>query len=157
MKKLLKYLMLLLIATSSITFSSCGGDDDEPQNPVDNLDPDKFRPAEWLGIWNQDVSEMHPEMLLCADGQAILHTVKQDGKYDKPYDFTWYDHYTVTQWTYDHERKYLSVGSWIFEITMKTPTSWSGIYTKGKKQYSQYLVFDNDEATIAEWWSKVEK
>lgn len=34
MDKLLKYLMLMLVATLSITLSSCGGDEDEPDNPI---------------------------------------------------------------------------------------------------------------------------
>ena len=148
--------MLLLIATFSLTFSSCGDDDeDEPQNPIENQSPDQFHPAEWVGIWEQSVSEMHPEMLLSADGTAILHTVRQDGKYNKPYDFTWYDHYTLTEWTYDPESKYLSVGGWIFEITMKTTTSWSGIYTKGDKKYNQHCVLNRDEADIAGWWAEI--
>lgn len=157
MEKLLKCLMLMLVTTCGLAFTSCGGDDDEPQDPIENQSPDKFHPEEWVGVWNQSVSEMHPAMLLSADGKAILHTVSQDGKYNKPYDFKWYDHYTVTEWTYDPERKYLTVGGWIFEVTMKTANSWSGIYTKGKKEYNQYLVLDKDEATIAEWWSKVEQ
>lgn len=155
MEKFLKYLMLLLVATFSLTFASCNGDDDdEPKNPANNQSPDKFHPSEWVGIWEQNVAEYHPEMLLCADGKAIIHTVSQDGKYNTPYDFTWYDHYTLTEWTYDPERKYLSVGRWIFEVTMKTPASWSGIFTKGSKQYNQYFILNNDEATIAEWWNK---
>lgn len=163
MDKIQKFFTLLLIATFSLTFTSCGGDDeDEPKDPTetgspdDNQSPDEFHPSEWVGIWEQSVSEHHPEMLLSADGKAIIHTVSQDGKYNKPYDFTWYDHYTLTEWTYDHESKYLSVGGWIFQITMKTPSSCSGIYTKGKKQYDQYFKLNRDEAEIAKWWAKVE-
>lgn len=35
MDKLLKFLMLLLATTLSLTFTACGGDDDEPNNPDD--------------------------------------------------------------------------------------------------------------------------
>lgn len=156
MDKIQKFLTLLLIATFSLTFTSCGDGEDEPKDPAENLSPDVFHPSEWVGIWQQGVSQYHPEMLLSADGKAIMHTVSQDGKYNKPYDFTWYDHYTLTEWTYDPESKYLTVGGWIFQITMKTPNSCSGIYTKGKKQYDQYFQLNRDESDIAEWWAKVE-
>ena len=156
MVRLQKYLMLLLVAAFSVTIVSCNGNEDEgPKDPIDNQSPDVFHPSEWVGVWEQGIAEYHPEILLSADGRAIVHTISQDGKYNKPYDFTWYHHYTLTEWTYDPDSKYLSVGGWIFEVTMKTSNSWSGIYIKGNKQFDQYFRLNRDESIIAEWWGKV--
>lgn len=151
-----RFFTLSILACLLVSLGSCSKDSagDEPKNPVDNQSPDKFHPSEWVGVWGQNVSEKHPAMLLAPDGRAILHTVKQDGKYNTPYDFTWYDHYNLTEWTYDPETKYLSVGSWIFEITMKTPKSWSGIYRVGSKSYDQYLQRSDDEELEQYYWSK---
>lgn len=57
MDKLLKYLMLLLVTTFSLTFTACGGDDDEPE-PTNPVAPNVPASADFFfGTWQSNTYE----------------------------------------------------------------------------------------------------
>ncbi len=126
--------MMLLVATSCLFLSSCGGDDDkdEPKNPE----------QEWkslVGIWYNSRSYGGITWEFCEDGTCSRFTGSPSVVY------------LEGTWTYDQKNKILvaitnggrNEDSW--RVISITENSWTGELLTGQGATLTYVRMDGDE------------
>lgn len=111
--------MLMLIATFSLTFVSCGGEDDD--EPVDVKLQLTESSKKFVNYWS-DYKDYYngTEIAFFSDGKCWVFHEK--------------DNREVCNWTYDDKTKILattSVNDFQWNITLSTDESWAGIALNG--------------------------
>lgn len=128
MDKLLKYLMLLLVTTLSLTFTACGGDEDEPKEPSDNIS------AQFLvGTWTGEVNEPH---------SYCVETLKftKDGDFELICESTYYQ----------KKNQYLLRGKWSIKnntLYVKYTLYVNGVYDSEREENCR-VIFDSYTSTL---------
>ncbi len=139
----------------AMSLASCGGDDDDtpndPGNPstgTEGLDKESQEIIEkyadyrlWIGRWNYTGPNTYrPDWLFFPDGTVMRDEV---GSSD-----------TFGSWQYNKESNMLTTTlNWTWEITIQTPTAWTGITPGGNTfSYARGWWSDpNDELLIGTW------
>ena len=148
----------------AMSLASCGGDDENNSNPNDPDNPDNpstgtegldkesqeiiekyadFR--EWIGRWEYTGAANYlPDWIFMPDGTVF----RDDSGWTSGGD-------VFGSWQYDKESKTLATTlNWTWEITIQTPTAWSGIRPGNGNTYSYargWWSDPNDELLIGTW------
>ena len=148
----------------AMSLASCGGDDENNSNPNDPDNPDNpstgtegldkesqeiiekyadFR--EWIGRWEYTGAANYlPDWIFMPDGTVF----RDDSGWTSGGD-------VFGSWQYDKESKTLATTlNWTWEITIQTPTAWSGIRPGNGNTYSYargWWSDPNDELLVGTW------